>query len=126
MSTPASRIQSGIEYQTNPRGRPDENDRSATASVRHDRIARAVEPRPLIEIDPRSMCEPADEVVHAQLVGFARLSEREEILPRPLTVLGNVVVEVATTIGRFEGSFWPPPNTLPPCHASRTYVALPS
>jgi hypothetical protein len=34
------RIQSGMEYQTRPRGRPEENDRSATDAVRQDRRAR--------------------------------------------------------------------------------------
>ena len=41
MSTPMSRIQSGIEYQTGPSGRPDENDSGATETVRQDRRARA-------------------------------------------------------------------------------------
>src|SRR5207249_12251495 len=41
MSTPASRIQSGMEYQTRPSGRPDANDSSATAAVRHERMALA-------------------------------------------------------------------------------------
>ena len=39
MSTPMSRIQSGIAYQTSPSGRPDANDRSDTESVRGDRSA---------------------------------------------------------------------------------------
>src|SRR3990172_8050565 len=41
ISTPMSRIQSGIAYQTSPRGRPDANERSATAAVRQELIARA-------------------------------------------------------------------------------------
>ena len=41
MSTPMSRIQSGIEDQTSPSGMPDENDSSATEAVRRDRSARA-------------------------------------------------------------------------------------
>jgi hypothetical protein len=40
MSTPMSRIQSGMEYQTSPRGMPDENERSATEAVRQERRAR--------------------------------------------------------------------------------------
>src|SRR5207249_4953266 len=40
MSTPLSRIQSGMAYQTTPSGSPDENDSSDTAAVRHERIAR--------------------------------------------------------------------------------------
>src|SRR5690349_19154324 len=39
MSTPMSRIQSGIAYQTRPSGRPDANDRTATESVRRERSA---------------------------------------------------------------------------------------
>jgi hypothetical protein len=35
-----SRIQSGIEYQTRPRGRPEEKESRTTDAVRHDRIAR--------------------------------------------------------------------------------------
>ncbi len=41
------RIQSGMAYQTRPSGRPDENDSSATAAVRHDRIARTSAANPL-------------------------------------------------------------------------------
>src|SRR4029450_10933359 len=41
MSTPMSRIQSGIAYQTSPSGRPDANDCRTTNAVRFDRIARA-------------------------------------------------------------------------------------
>src|SRR5688500_9988275 len=39
MSTPMSRIQSGIAYQTSPSGRPDANESSDTESVRFDRSA---------------------------------------------------------------------------------------
>ena len=39
MSTPMSRIQSGMAYQTSPSGSPDENDSSDTAMVRFDRRA---------------------------------------------------------------------------------------
>src|SRR5688572_21636127 len=39
MSTPTSRIQSGIAYQTRPSGRPDANDRTDTAIVRWERRA---------------------------------------------------------------------------------------
>jgi hypothetical protein len=35
-----SRIQSGMEYQMRPSGRPDEKESNVTESVRHDRIAR--------------------------------------------------------------------------------------
>jgi hypothetical protein len=41
MSTPMSRIQSGMATQTSPRGRPDANDWRTTAAVRLDRIASA-------------------------------------------------------------------------------------
>ncbi len=41
------RIQSGIAYHTSPSGRPDENDSSATAAVRHDPIARTSAANPL-------------------------------------------------------------------------------
>src|SRR5262245_15130064 len=40
MSTPVSRIQSGMAYQPRPSGSPDENDSSATEAVRHERMAR--------------------------------------------------------------------------------------
>src|SRR5688572_7385389 len=39
MSTPMSRIQSGMAYHTRPRGSPDANDWRATAAVRGERIA---------------------------------------------------------------------------------------
>ena len=42
-----SRIQSGIAYQTTPSGRPEENDRSDTAAVRRDCIARTNAASPL-------------------------------------------------------------------------------
>src|SRR3989304_2401635 len=38
---PMSRIQWGIAYQTSPRGRPDANERRATAAVRQELMARA-------------------------------------------------------------------------------------
>ena len=41
MSTPMSRIQSGMAIQTSPSGRPDENDSSATDAVRQEVNARA-------------------------------------------------------------------------------------
>src|SRR3990172_2014558 len=41
ISPPMSRIQSGIAYQTSPRGRPDANESRATAAVRQELIARA-------------------------------------------------------------------------------------
>ena len=47
MSTPMLRIQSGMAYQTRPKGRPEENDNSATDAVRHDRIAATSAPNPL-------------------------------------------------------------------------------
>jgi hypothetical protein len=37
MSTPMSRIQSGMAYQTRPRGRPDANERTETERVRVER-----------------------------------------------------------------------------------------
>src|SRR3990172_4446276 len=41
MSTPMERIQSGMAYQTSPRGSPEANERSATAAVRQELMARA-------------------------------------------------------------------------------------
>src|SRR5687767_978182 len=74
MSTPTSRIQSGIAYQTRPSGRPDANDRTDTASVRRERNASRREGR----ATTASVGHGVDGDVHTQRIALSTI--RVEVL----------------------------------------------